>query len=68
MPLPNRLMNCKGQLALPQDFCLAGIDAALGQRRADGRRLRAARHPDVDASGLASLGRCTDGAKSCLAN
>src|SRR6266446_8697363 len=51
----------RGQFALSENFGLLGIDAALGERFADGRRLRAARGPNVDGVGVGVLGTLDEG-------
>src|SRR5262245_63238559 len=49
------------QLTLSENLGLLGIDAALGERFADGRRLRAARRPNVDGVGVGVLGTLDEG-------
>ena len=45
----------------PSTLVLLRVDAALGQRLADRRRLRAARHPDVDRFRIEVLGALHEG-------
>src|SRR5581483_1224029 len=49
------------QFALTHDLDLVLVDAALGDGLADRRRLRAARHPDVDAVRIGVLGALQEG-------
>jgi hypothetical protein len=56
-----------GQHVLAQDPRLLRVDAALGERLADGRRLRAAGNPDVDRVGVGLLGALDEGEKSGFA-
>ena len=57
-----------GQLALADDLDLARVDAALGDRLADRRRLRRRPAPRCRSpSGFRSLARCRKAEKSGLA-